>query len=99
MLKPDMPALGMIETEGFTAAVEAIDSALKTASVALVKFEKTGNGRVTVIVRGSVGDCNAGIDAAVSSAGKIGNVLSARVIPCPHFDVELKLPIGITKEV
>lgn len=85
-------ALGMIETKGLVAAIEAADSMVKAANVALVGYEKIGSGLVTVMVRGDVGAVKAATDAGAASAKRIGEVVSIHVIPRPHTDVEKLLP-------
>ena len=82
-------ALGMIETRGLTAAIEAADAMTKAAEVALVGTEKIGSGLVTVMVRGDVG---AVIEAGTSAASKLGELVATHVIPRPHSDVEKILP-------
>ena len=85
-------ALGMIETRGLIAAVEAADSMLKAANVELVGTEKIGSGLVSVMVRGDVGAVKAAVEAGSDSASKLGEVLATHVIPRPHTDVEKILP-------
>ena len=85
-------ALGMIETRGLIAAVEAADSMLKAANVELVGTEKIGSGLVSVMVRGDVGAVKAATEAGSDSASKLGEVLATHVIPRPHTDVEKILP-------
>lgn len=85
-------ALGMIETKGLVAAIEAADSMVKAANVALVGYEKIGSGLVTVMVRGDVGAVKAATDAGAASAKRIGEIVSIHVIPRPHTDVEKMLP-------
>jgi len=85
-------ALGMIETKGLVAAIEAADSMVKAANVSLEGYEKIGSGLVTVIVRGDVGAVKAAVDAGTSSAENVGEVVSRYVIPRPHTDVEKILP-------
>ncbi|MBN2407530.1 MAG: BMC domain-containing protein [Elusimicrobia bacterium] len=92
-----MTALGMIETMGLTAMVEAADVMLKTAKVQIAGYRKTGDGIVTVLVRGSVADCQAAVDAACSAANRVGKVMSAHVIPYPFRDLEELLPIRPVK--
>ncbi len=87
-------ALGMIETKGFAAMVEAADTMVKAAKVDLVGYEKLGGGYVTVIVRGDVAACRAAVDAGVRSAEKVGEVVSTHVIPRPHDSVDGALPLG-----
>ena len=85
-------ALGMVETKGFVAAVEAADAMVKSANVQLIGSEKIGAGFVTVMVRGDVGAVKAATDAGAAAAGKVGEVISVHVIPRPHTDVEKLLP-------
>lgn len=86
-------ALGMIETRGFVAAVEAADAMVKAANVNLIGYKKIGSGLVTVLVRGDVGAVQAATDAGVASAKNVGEVVSTHVIPRPHADTEKMLPI------
>ena len=85
-------ALGMIETRGLTAAIEAADSMVKAAEVALVGTEKIGSGLVTVMVRGDVGAVKAAVEAGSAAASGLGEVIATHVIPRPHADVEKLLP-------
>ena len=85
-------ALGMIETKGLVAAIEAADAMVKSANVSLVGYEKIGSGLVTVMVRGDVGAVKAAVDAGAAAADKVGQVVSVHVIPRPHGDVEKILP-------
>ena len=85
-------ALGMIETRGLTAAIEAADTMLKAANVALVGTEKIGSGLVTVMVRGDVGAVKAAVETGADAAGRLGELVAAHVIPRPHDDVEKILP-------
>ncbi|MFA9557649.1 BMC domain-containing protein [Evansella sp. AB-rgal1] len=85
-------ALGMIETKGFIAAVEAADAMVKAANVTLIGYERIGSGLVTVLVRGDVGAVKAATDAGVASARNVGEVVSTHVIPRPHIDTEKFLP-------
>ncbi len=88
-----MEALGMIETRGLTAAVEAADAMTKAANVKLVGTEKIGSGLVSVIVRGDVGAVKAAVEAGADAASKLGDLVAQHVIPRPHADVEKILPI------
>ncbi|MFD1456141.1 BMC domain-containing protein [Levilactobacillus lanxiensis] len=88
----EQEALGMIETQGLVASIEAADAMVKAANVSLVGQEKIGHGLVTVMVRGDVGAVKASVDAGVSAAENIGEVVSNYVIPRPHTDVEKLLP-------
>ena len=81
-------ALGMIETRGLVASIEAADAMVKAANVQLVGYEKIGSGLVTVMVRGDVGAVKAAVDAGTSSAKNVGEVVSVHVIPRPHTDIE-----------
>lgn len=85
-------ALGMIETRGFVAAIEAADSMLKAANVELIGTEKIGSGLVSVMVRGDVGAVQAAVEAGSMNAEKLGEVVATHVIPRPHTDVEKILP-------
>lgn len=85
-------ALGMVETKGLVAAIEAADAMSKAANVALIGYEKIGSGLVTVMVRGDVGAVKAATDAGAASAQKVGELVSVHVIPRPHTDVEKILP-------
>jgi microcompartment protein CcmL/EutN len=85
-------ALGMVETKGLVAAIEAADAMTKSANVTLIGYEKIGSGLVTVMVRGDVGAVKAAVDAGSSAAEKVGEVVSLHVIPRPHTDVEKILP-------
>ena len=85
-------ALGMIETRGLVAAIEAADAMVKAAEVALIGTEKIGSGLVTVMVRGDVGAVKAAVDAGAAAAERVGELLSIHVIPRPHADVEMIIP-------
>ena len=87
-------ALGMIETRGFSAMVEAADAMVKAARVDLVGFEKIGGGYVTAIIRGDVAACRAAVDAGARAAEKVGEIVSTHVIPRPHGSVDAALPLG-----
>jgi microcompartment protein CcmL/EutN len=87
-------ALGMIETKGFAAMVEASDAMVKAAKVELVNYEKIGGGFVTAIVRGDVAAVKAAVEAGVRGAEKVGEVVSVHVIPRPHVNIDLVLPLG-----
>lgn len=88
----EQEALGLIETKGLVAAIEAADAMVKAANVDLVGQEKIGHGLVTTMVRGDVGAVKAAVDAGVAGTENIGEVLSSYVIPRPHTDVEKILP-------
>ncbi len=94
-------AVGMIETLGFPAVVEAADAMVKAARVTLVGYEKIGTGRVTVIVRGDVSEVQASVAAGVDAARRVngGEVLSTHIIARPHENLEYVLPIRYTEDV
>ena len=87
-----MEALGMIETRGLTASIEAADAMTKAANVALVGTEKIGSGLVSVIVRGDVGAVKAAVEAGAQAASRLGELVAQHVIPRPNSDVEKILP-------
>ncbi len=87
-------ALGMIETRGFAAMVEASDAMVKAAKVELVGYEKIGGGYVTAVVRGDVAAVKAAIDAGVRGAERVGEVVSTHVIARPHDNIDNVLPLG-----
>ncbi len=91
--KMTQQALGMIETKGLVAAIEAADAMLKAANVELVGTEKIGSGLVSVMVRGDVGAVKSAVEAGAASAERLGEVIATHVIPRPHDDVEKILPI------
>ena len=90
--KMALEALGMVETRGIVAAIEAADAMVKAANVELIGTEKIGSGLVSVMVRGDVGAVKAAVEAGSSSAGSLGEVVATHVIPRPHNDVEKILP-------
>ena len=85
-------ALGMIETRGLVAAIEAADAMVKAAEVVLIGTEKIGSGLVSVMVRGDVGAAKAATEAGSAAAARLGEVIATHVIPRPHGDVEKILP-------
>lgn len=91
-IKMVQQALGMVETRGLVASIEAADAMLKAANVTLVGTEKIGSGLVTVMVRGDVGAVKAAVEAGSSSASHLGELIATHVIPRPHGDVEKILP-------
>ena len=92
LIKMAQEALGMVETRGLVAAIEAADAMLKAANVTLVGTEKIGSGLVSVMVRGDVGAVKAAVESGASSASKLGELVATHVIPRPHTDVEKILP-------
>lgn len=87
-------ALGMIETKGFVAMVEASDAMVKAARVELIGFEKIGGGYVTAIVRGDVAAVKAAVEAGARQAEKLGEMVSIHIIPRPHENIDWALPLG-----
>ena len=87
-------ALGMVETRGMVAMIEAADAMVKAASVTLVGYEKAGSGLVTAIVRGDVAAVTAATDAGAAAARRVGELVSVHVIPRPHDSLEGVLPIA-----
>jgi ethanolamine utilization protein EutM len=87
-------ALGMIETRGFAAMVEASDAMVKAAKVELVSYEKIGGGYVTAIVRGDVAAVKAACDAGQTAASRVGEIVTVHVIARPHTNIDMVLPLG-----
>ena len=85
-------ALGMVETKGLIANIEAADAMVKSANVQLIGQRQIGSGLVTVMFRGDVGAVKAATDAGAVAAGNVGEVVAVHVIPRPHTDVEKILP-------
>jgi ethanolamine utilization protein EutM len=92
-------ALGMIETRGFAAMVEASDAMVKAAKVELVSYEKIGGGYVTAIIRGDVAAVKAACDAGQIAASRVGEIVSVHVIARPHTNIDLVLPLGRAEQV
>jgi ethanolamine utilization protein EutM len=88
-----MEALGMIETKGLVAMIEASDAMVKAANVTLVGYEKIGGGFVTAIVRGDVAAVKAATDAGAAAARRVGELVSVHVIPRPHSSVDEAMPV------
>jgi microcompartment protein CcmL/EutN len=88
----------MIETKGFVGMVEAADAMVKAARVELVGYEKIGGGYVTAIVRGDVAAVKAATEAGQRAAERVGELVSVHVIPRPHANIDLVLPLGRTDE-
>ena len=88
-----LEALGMVETRGLVAAIEAADAMVKAANVVLIGSEKIGSGLVSIMVRGDVGAVKAAVEAGGSAASRLGEVVATHVIPRPHGDVEKLLPV------
>jgi ethanolamine utilization protein EutM len=98
MASNNMEALGMIETKGLTALVEASDAMVKSANVTLLGWQKIGSGLVTAFVVGDVAAVKAAIDAGAAAAGRVGEVVAVQVIPRPHEDIATVLPIAGKKQ-
>ena len=90
----DKLALGMVETRGMVASMEAADAMLKSANVDLVAMEKIGGGLVSVFVRGEVGAVKAATDAGAVAANKVGEVVSVHVIARPDAGLEMLPQLG-----
>ena len=86
--------MGMIETRGFVAVVEAADAMVKAAKVELVGYEKIGGGYTTVVVRGDVAAVKAATEAGSRAAERVGELVSVHVIPRPHANVDITMPLG-----
>src|SRR6476619_6694560 len=89
-----MEALGMIETKGLTALIEASDAMLKSANVTLLGWNKIGSGLVTAFVVGDVAAVKAAVDAGAAAAGRVGEVIGIQVIPRPHEDLGTVMPLA-----
>jgi ethanolamine utilization microcompartment shell protein EutS len=90
--KMALEALGMVETRGLVAAIEAADAMVKAANVELIGTEKIGSGLVSVMVRGDVGAVKAATEAGAAAGARLGEIIATHVIPRPHADVEKILP-------
>lgn len=90
-------ALGIIETLGFTAGIQAADAAVKSANVKLAQWIKVGGGRVSIIIRGDVAAVKAAVEAGAQAASNIGNVLSQIIIPRPSEKLIDKFPLDPIK--
>lgn len=86
-------ALGIIETKGLTALIEATDAMVKAARVQLVGYKQIGGGLVTALVRGDVAACKAATDAGAAAAKRVGELVAVHVIPRPHGDLDEVFPI------
>src|SRR6266852_4218994 len=92
-----LEALGMIETKGLVALVEASDAMIKSANVTLIGWQKIGSGLVTAMVVGDVAAVKAAVDAGAAAAGRVGEVIGVQVIPRPHEDLGAVLPVAAKK--
>lgn len=91
-LDPGMRALGMIETRGLVACIEAADAMIKASNITLLDLRAIGAGYMTVMVRGDVGAVRTAIEAGSQAARRLGEVVSVRILPSPHLDLENLLP-------
>ena len=85
-------ALGLIETKGLVGAIEAADAMVKAARVEFLGRQKVKGGIVAVMVAGDVGAVKAAVDAGAAACQRVGNLISAHVIPRPHDDIDLMIP-------
>lgn len=92
MANAHLEALGLLETKGLVALVEASDAMVKSANVTLLGWQKIGSGLVTAMVIGDVAAVKAAVDAGAAAAGRVGEVVAAQVIPRPHEDLGTVLP-------
>jgi ethanolamine utilization protein EutM len=92
-------ALGMVETVGLVASVEAADAMTKVANVSITCQEEIGGGYVTIMVRGEIGAVQASVDAGVAAAKRAGQLIAGHVIARPHRFTEAILPSGDRKVV
>src|SRR6516225_4878048 len=98
MASGTLEALGMLETKGLTALIEASDTMLKSAKVTLVGWQKIGSGLGTAFGVGDVAAVKAAVDAGAAAAGRVGEVISVQVIPRPHEDLGTVLPVAGKKQ-
>ena len=98
MASNHLEALGMVETKGLVALIEASDAMLKAANVTLLGWQKIGSGLVTAMVVGDVAAVKAAVDAGAAAAGRVGEVVGVQVIPRPHEDLGAILPTAGKKE-
>lgn len=94
-------ALGMIEVYGIPAAIEAADAMCKAARITFVGYENTDLGRITILIRGQIGEVNIAIKQGLTAILKVngGEILSHHIIPRPHDNLEYILPININTEI
>jgi ethanolamine utilization protein EutM len=98
MASNHMEALGMVETKGLVALIEASDAMLKAANVTLIGWQKIGSGLVTAMVIGDVAAVKAAVDAGAAAAQRVGEVIGVQVIPRPHEDLGAALPVAGKKQ-
>ena len=87
-------ALGMVETVGLIASIEAADAMVKVANVSISCQEEIGGGYVTIMVRGEIGAVQASVDAGVTAAKRAGQLIAGHVIARPHVNIDQVLPLG-----
>jgi ethanolamine utilization protein EutM len=98
MANARLEALGLIETKGLVALVEATDAMLKAADVTLIGWDKIGSGMVTAMVVGDVAAVKAAVDAGAAAAARLGEVVGVQVLPRPHEDLGTVLPLAGRKQ-
>src|SRR5438309_11978882 len=98
MATSHMEALGMVETKGLVALLEASDAILKAGNVSLLGWQKIGSGLVTAMAVGDVAAVKAAVDAGAAAAGRVGEVIGVQVIPRPHDDLGAVLPVAGKKQ-
>lgn len=86
-------ALGMIETRGLVAAIEAADAMVKAAKVKFLGRQKVKGGLVAIMVAGDVGAVKAAVDAGAAACKRVGELVSVHVIPRPHEDIDAIIPL------
>ncbi len=91
----EFQALGMIETKGMVGMIEASDAMAKAANVRVISYEKIGGGYTTALIRGDVAAVKAAVEAGAEAANRVGELVSAHVIPRPHNDLEKVFPIKV----
>ena len=94
-LDPAMRALGMIETKGLIACIEAADAMAKASNAALLNRRAIGGGYMTVMCRGDVGAVRTALEAGAKAARRLGEVVSVRILPSPHLNLEDLLPEAV----
>jgi ethanolamine utilization protein EutM len=94
-IDPGTRALGMIETKGLVACIEAADAMSKAANIKMLQRRAIGGGYMTVMVRGDVGAVRTALEAGAQAARRIGEVVSVRILPSPHNDMEDILPEAV----
>lgn len=94
-LDPGKRALGMIETKGLIACIEAADAMAKAANVTLLNRRAIGGGYMTVMIRADVGAVRTALEAGAKAAERLGEVVSVRILPSPHLSLEELLPEAV----